>query len=233
MRGSGARRVVVPAQDAAAPAAQLTAYELDRAARIRRNQEALAALRVKEAASACAAPAVWRRTKAGAAADAERRPKRPAEAPAPARSSKRIKVRAGLAEPEPADGAPAEAGPDAPGGADDCGRLLTVDEYVERKGLPKGASAPILARACTQPPARLPPASRRARAAGRACACAARAPRAAGARRGRRADAAPAGPLMTGHFRGWVEEGVRAQLGLGASAAVRPRSQPTWRRPPA
>jgi hypothetical protein len=144
-----ARRVVVPAADAAPAAAQLSPYELQRAARVARNQVALAALGVKAAAAAVrASPAAWRRTKGGTdgadGAGAACRPKRqaPAEAEAPAapaRSSKRIQVRAGLAEP---DGASLATGDeDAAAEAGDHSRLLTVDEYLARRGLPQGASA--------------------------------------------------------------------------------------------
>ncbi len=165
MPSGSLRRVVVPAADAPAEPAQLSAYELQRAARIAQNQAALAALGVKHAAAACAAPAVWRRTKPGAADGAERRAKRqaPAEAAGPARSSKRIQVRAGLAEPEP-DGAGAPL-PDELAEPDDVGRLLSVDEYLERNGLPKGKHTRRT--------------RRRVRAAPRACGAASRIPAAA------------------------------------------------------
>ncbi len=151
-----ARRVVVPAADAAPAAAQLSPYELQRAARVARNQVALAALGVKAAAAAVrASPAAWRRTKGGAdgadGAGAACRPKRqaPAEAEAPAapaRSSKRIQVRAGLAEP---DGASLATGDeDAAAEAGDHSRLLTVDEYLARRGLPQGASARVSVSFC-------------------------------------------------------------------------------------
>ena len=135
------RRVVVPAGDLSAPAAQMTPYELERAARVARNTATMAALGVTKAAAALSAPAVWRRAKPGGAGG-ERRAKRPAEAAPepPARVSKRIRVRAGLAEPEP-DGSASE--PDAGLEAEeDRPRMLSVDEYLERKGLPKGTHPP-------------------------------------------------------------------------------------------
>jgi hypothetical protein len=158
--------MVVPAADAAPAPAQLSPYELQRAARIARNQVALAALGVKEAVAAVrASPAAWRRTKGGDAADtaaeAVRRPKRqaPAEAEAPAapaRSSRRIQVRAGLAEAEPDGASLATGDEDTAADAGDYSRLLTVDEYLERSGLPKGASAlcayPLFVRRFFLPP---------------------------------------------------------------------------------
>ena len=148
--GHGLRRVVVAANDAAPAPAALSPYEVERAARVARNQQTMAALGVTKAAAALSAPAVWRRAKPGGGGGGERRTKRPAEAAPepPARVSKRLRVRAGLAEPE-ADGSASE--PEA--GAEmeeDRPRMLTVDEYLERKGLPKGASdAQPRAAACT------------------------------------------------------------------------------------
>ena len=141
-QASGLRRVVVAASDAAPAPAALSPYEVERAARVARNQQTMAALGVTKAAAALSAPAVWRRAKpgGGGGGGGERRAKRPVEAMAepPARVSKRIRVRAGLAEPEP-DGSASEldAGAEV---EEDRPRMLTVDEYLERKGLPKGAA---------------------------------------------------------------------------------------------
>lgn len=130
----GLRRVVVPAGDLAAPASSLSAYEVERAARVARNTATMAALGVTKAAAALNAPAVWRRTKPSGAGAAKRAAEAAPEPPA--RVSKRLRVKSGLAEPEP-DGSASEldAGVEV---EDERPRMLSVDEYLERKGLPKG-----------------------------------------------------------------------------------------------
>ena len=131
----GLRRVVVPACDLTAPASSLSAYEVERAARVARNTATMAALGVTKAAAALNAPAVWRRTKPSGAGAAKRAAEAAPEPPA--RVSKRLRVKSGLAEPEP-DGSASEldAGVEL---EDERPRMLSVDEYLERKGLPKGA----------------------------------------------------------------------------------------------
>ena len=225
----GLRRVVVAAADASPAPASLSPYEVERAARVARNQQTMAALGVTKAAAALSAPAVWRRAKPGnAGGGGERRAKRPAEAvpEPPARVSKRLRVRAGLAEPEP-DGSASEldAGVEA---EDDRPRMLTVDEFLERKGLPKGMRSKDATPSAACTPAPAAPVPYASLTAAHATGATYRRPRrcAPCLRLWRRADSAarPApGPLMTGHFTGWVEESVRQSLGLRSSAAVRRR----------
>ena len=80
---------------------------------------------------------------------------------------------------------------DAPATPQDPGRLLSCDEYLVLAKLSAGALHH-----------NFPPLHTR-----RAFPHAPRAPHAAG-------------PLMTGHFTGWVEEGVRAKLGIAEDAAA-------------
>jgi|APGre2960657444_1045066.scaffolds.fasta_scaffold02770_2 hypothetical protein len=131
-------RKVVPAAGATPSGPAVNAYEEQRNARIARNNQMLSQLGVKEAAAKVAQPAIttWRRSKppcskqaCGEAAEAT-----------PVRLSKRLRGQATPVE-EGVGGAvsvPAELD-------EDYGRLLSVDEFLERKGLQKGG--------CSQQPA--------------------------------------------------------------------------------
>ena len=194
-------RTVIPAADAAALPSALSAYEAERAARIERNNAMLAALGVQQAAAAVVRGAPQAQT--SAAAPHVVRHKRTASdaapaaaAPPPVRVSKRQRLRKGLAPVEEQEPGPGQPHTPELADTDEFARLLTVDEYLERKGLPKGTAGalnqplPVI----VEPPALTTP---------------------------RPLSPLPPGPLMNGHFAGWVEEGVRVQLGLAASAAVR------------
>jgi len=152
-------KVVVAAPVPSAPS--LSPYEVERSLRVARNEQAMRELGVTKASQALTAPSVWKRTKPGVGG-AERRAKRPAEAAPepPARVSKRIRVRAGLAEAEP-DGSASEldTGADV---EDERVRMLSVDEFLDRKGLAKGMHPDAT-------PKRLQRCQRRARRASARC----------------------------------------------------------------
>jgi hypothetical protein len=152
-------RKVIPAETPAAGGAQggaaLNEYEEARAARIARNNEMLAALGVHDAVARVATQGIttWRRTKPQSSSAAGHKrsltESRTASAPAPedlapVRVSKRQRLRKGLPvddlpEGGARSGAPGDAPPGTPELEGEYSRLLTVDEYLDRKGLPKGA----------------------------------------------------------------------------------------------
>jgi hypothetical protein len=138
-------RTVIPAEACQPAGASLSAYEAERAARIQRNNAMMAALGVQQAAAAVVrgppqthasapAPQTVRRKRAAVEAAPA------AAAPPPVRVSKRQRLRKGLAPLEERDVPADDAQPHTPelADTDDYARLLTVDEYLERKGLPKG-----------------------------------------------------------------------------------------------
>jgi hypothetical protein len=123
----------------------LVPYEREREARIARNQQALRELGVKQAAARLQQPPIsaWRRTKPVDAGARKRAAQcAPSAEPATAvRSSRRVRARLGAGDDaSPAD-ADAPAALSADGGDDDLRRLLSCDEWLERRGLPKGACA--------------------------------------------------------------------------------------------